>query len=275
MKTRYLFIFCFLFVIGLVVKASDYLLIPENFFLHKGEMLRLHLQMAEYFDKQKEVDYQPAQPPKLLMHEGSKFVDLKGSVKDTGAVLLSYKMENSGLYLVELTQSYPAVDIDRGAFIRELDEDGLTKLSEKANAGYQQDIRIKYIAYLKTLFIVDKSSGDVFKKEVGQELELIMDQNPYKLKYGDDITATVKFKGKPLPNAHVDLLVKTSTGKIYPQRLISDDGGHVFFKVSLEGNYLLRTVNIEQSKSKDVDYEKWAAAYTFAFSNTGTLPPSY
>src|ERR1700761_6449469 len=103
MKIRYIFIFCLLFVIGLFVKASDYILMPENFFMHKGDMFRLHLQMAEYFDKQKEVDYQPAQPPKLFMHEGSKSTDLKSSVKDTGAVLLSYKMENSGLYMVELT----------------------------------------------------------------------------------------------------------------------------------------------------------------------------
>jgi hypothetical protein len=51
--------------------------------------------------------------------------------------------------------------------------------------------------------------------------------------------------------------------------------GNFFFKLSREGNYLLRTVNIDAVKAKDFDYQKWGSAYTFGFSNTSAVPNNY
>ncbi|OCX50777.1 hypothetical protein BEL04_18765 [Mucilaginibacter sp. PPCGB 2223] len=277
MKNKYLFPLCLLLVIVLAARASDYYLIPNNFFLHKGEKLILRLLLGDYFENEKGVQYQSAATAKLVLHTGSKnTVDLKGIAKDADSAILSnYKLENTGLQLIEMDQVYPVVELDRAALIKELDQEQLTKLSEKASASFQQDIRERYTTYLKTLFTVDKPNGTVFNKELGQTLEIILEENPYKLGYGDDVTALVKFKGAPLANAHVDLVVKTSAGKIHPERLASDASGHITFKLSLEGTYMLRTVNIDVTKAKDVDYEKWGAAYTFAFANTRKLPDAY
>jgi uncharacterized GH25 family protein len=212
-----------------------------------------------------------------LLYAGSKNgIDLKSAAKEADTTLLpAYKLENTGLQLVEMSQVYPVVELDRATFLKELDQEQLTKLSEKVSATFQQDIREKYTAYLKTLFTVDKPNGTVYNKELGQALEIILLENPYKLGYGDDVTALVKFKGAPMVNAHVDLVIKTATGKIHTERLVSDASGNIIFKLSLEGNYLLRLVNVEATKAKDVDYEKWGAAYTFAFVNARKLPDSY
>jgi len=276
MKLRYLLILCLLLVIGLVARSSDYFLLPNTFFFHKGETLNLRLLIGDYFENVKEAKYQAASTDKFVLHEGSKNVtDLKALVRESDSTLLSYKLQNSGLQLIEMNQTYPLVELDRPAFLKELEQEQLTKLSEKVSATFQQDIREKYTTYLKTLFTVDKPNGTVFNKELGQTLEIILLENPYKLGYGDDITALIKFKGAPLVNAHVDLVVKTATGKIHPERLVSDASGNITFKLSLEGNYLLRLVNVEATKAKDVDYEKWGAAYTFAFANSRKLPNSY
>ncbi len=274
-KFRKLLVLSILLITGLAALCDDYYLLPQNFFMHKGQTLNLHLLLAEMFDKEKEIKYRPAETTKLALYEGSKVIDLKSNTSDTAHTLLSYKVQAPGAHLIELTQNLGVIDLDRGAFIRELDQEGLVKLSEKANASFQQDIKEKYTEYLKTLFTVDKPGGSVFNKELGHELEIILLQNPYKADYGDDVTAVVKFKGKPLLNAHVDLLVKTSTGKVYAERLSSDATGNCFFKLSREGSYLLRTVNIEAVKAKDYDYQKWAAAYTFGFSNTSKIPNDY
>lgn len=277
MKIRYLVPLCVLLVIGLVARSSDYFLLPNSFFFHKGDKLILRLLTGDYFENVKEVKYQAAATDKFVLHTGSKNgIDLKGIAKEADSTLLSsYKLENAGLQLIEMSQVYPVVELDRQTFIKELDQEQLTKLSEKASATFQQDIREKYTTYLKTLFTVDKPNGTVYNKELGQALEIILLENPYKLGYGDDVTALVKFKGTPLANAHVDLVVKTATGKIHPERLVSDASGNITFKLSLEGNYLLRLVNVETTKAKDVDYEKWGAAYTFSFVNTRKLPDSY
>lgn len=122
MKIRHLLILCLLLIIGLGARSSDYFLLPNTFFFHKGETLSLRLLIGDYFGNVKGVKYQAASADKFVLHEGSKNV---------------------------------------------------TNL------------------------------------------------------------------------------------------------------LSLEGNYLLRLVNVEATKAKDVDYEKWGAAYTFAFANSRKLPNNY
>jgi hypothetical protein len=170
-KLRRILVVSLLLITGLAALCNDYYILPQNFFMHKGETLSLHLLLGDMFDKEKEFKYQPAETTKFMLYEGSKVIDLKHSASDTAKALLSYKVQNSGVDLIELTQNFGVVDLDRGAFIRELDEEGLVKLSEKANASFQQDIKEKYTSYLKTLFTVDKPGGSVYNKELGHELE--------------------------------------------------------------------------------------------------------
>lgn len=56
----------------------------------------------------------------------------------------------------------------------------------------------------------------VFKREVGHLIELIPQRNPATVKPGDKLAVLVKFNGKPLPNAGVELTdsaTKTAEGQ--------------------------------------------------------------
>ncbi|MBW4891093.1 DUF4198 domain-containing protein [Mucilaginibacter sp. HMF5004] len=275
MKLRYFFIFCLLFAVGLISWSNDYILVPENFFMHKGDSLNVHLFSSELFESPKEVKYEQATTEKFALYDGGKKIDLKATAKANALPALSYKMDNSGLAMVEMVRNYPADDVDRGDFTAELESEGLVKLSEKVNNIGQNRIRTKYTCYLKSLVMVDKPGGSIYSTDLDHNLEIILKSNPYKLSYGDDLTAMVKFRKKPLVNAHVDLLIKTASGRVYPQKLVSDANGLVSFSVNREGIYLLRTVNIEASTSKTYDYEKWGADYSFAFSNNSIMPNTY
>ena len=275
MKLRYWFVLLCFLVVGLVSWSSDYILVPEKFFLHKGDSLNVHLFSAEMFDNAKELKYDQANTESFALYTDGKRFGLKGTVKDGATPVLSSKMNNSGLAMVEMVRSYPADDYDRTDFQTDLENEGLIKLSEKVNNMGQNRLRVKFTGYLKSLVTVDKPSGSLYSSNLGHQLEIILKTNPYKLNYGDDVTALVLYKNKPLPNAKVDLLIRTSSGKIYPQRFITDGNGALSFSVSREGVYLLRLVYVEASTSKAVDFEKWGAAFSFAFSNNGTMPNTY
>jgi len=275
MKLRYFFILCLLFTVGLISWSNDYILVPQNFFLHKGDSLNVRLFSSELFENPKEVKYEQSTTDKFALYDGGKKFDMKPNTKANASPVLGYKMDNSGLAMVEMVRSYPADDVDKADFTAELDGEGLVKLSEKVNSIGQNRFRTKYTCFLKSLVMVDKPSGSLYSTEVGHELEIILKSNPYKLSYGDDLTAIVKLRGKPMANAKVDLLIKTPSGKVYPLKLISDATGSVSFSVSREGIYLLRTVYFEPSKVKTADYDKWGADYSFAFSNNGTMPNTY
>jgi len=99
--------------------------------------------------------------------------------------------------------------------------------------------------------------------------------DPYRKKYGEDMSAQVKFKGKAASGASISLYIKSIGGNVYTQNLNADNKGEVTFTMSREGIYMLRTVRVEPTKDKDADFESWWASYTFPFSSSDEVPSTY
>ena len=128
---------------------------------------------------------------------------------------------------------------------------------------------------MKSLIEVEKNSGNNFEKPLKDEFEIVLKDNPYKGSYGDDMVAQILFRSAPLVNATVMLYVKAANGNIFAEKFFSDKEGQVYFKLSREGIYLLRTAHIEASKDKNADFETWLGTYTFAFSSSNEMPNTY
>jgi uncharacterized GH25 family protein len=269
MKLRRVTLLIVLIVAGLAARSNDYILLADNYFMHKGDVLNLHLVYADQFDNGIECKYYATQTSALTLYEGSKKTDLRPMANDSTAPLLQYKLSNAGTALMEMTRNAATLEMDKASYIKFLDEEGLTKMSARADQSSSAFVKEKSTICLKTIFNIDKPGGNLQNKPTGQEIEIALDKNPYKATYGDDLTALLSFKGKPLPNRHVDVFIKTQAGKVYTQQLITDSNGNVFFKLNRNGIYLLRSVNVEPAAVKGFDFEEWEASYTFAFNNSG------
>lgn len=274
MKRVCLFTISMLVIAASVAAANDYFLLAENFFLHKGDKLSVRLFTGIQFSATDEYEEPEATSSKFELYEGSKKIELKTQATDTVVAIQNYEMQNQGLALLHLTQPAVYSDVDREIFTKHLEEESQTVASKKASGGNTLNLKEKYTRYMKTLVRVDKPSGGVYDKVLDDEYEIVLKTNPYKCNYGDDITAVIYFKGEPLPSAQVELYIK-STKDIYPQKLVSDQSGQVYFKVSREGIYLLRSLHTIPSTSKNADFESWWASYTFAFSSANELPNTY
>jgi uncharacterized GH25 family protein len=261
--------------IGLAATTHDFFLLPEFFFMHKGNKLNLHLLSGDSFIKDAEIGYQPSKTTRFMLYNGSKKIDLTKVAKDSAAPVLSYEMVNQGQSLIEMTRGYEFSFTSRDAYAEFLNSQGLDKMAEKVKSGNQFRVKEKYTRYLKTLVSVDNEDGNAYEKILNEDYEIILKQNPYKKRYGDDMIAILKFKGKPAPSAAMLLYIKTTTGNVYTQNLTTSADGEVTFNLSREGVYLLRSVRIEPTKDKDADYESWWASYTFPFSSSEDLPNTY
>jgi uncharacterized GH25 family protein len=261
--------------IGLAATTHDFFLLPELFFMHKGDKLNLHLISGDAFTKDAEIAYQPAKTTRFMLYNGSKKIDLSKAAKDSATPVLNYQIVNTGQSLIEMTRGYEFGFTSRDSYAEFLNNQGLDKLAEKVKSGNQFRVKEKYTRYLKTLVTVDNEDGNAYEKVLNEDFEIILKQNPYKKRYGDDMVALLKFKGKPAPSAPVQLYVKTTTGNVYTQNLTTSADGEVSFNLSREGVYLLRAIRIEPTKDKDADYESWWTAYTFPFSSSEDLPNTY
>jgi len=268
-----------LFILGAAIAISaathDFFLMPEFFYMHKGDKLNMHLLMGDLFVKDTEIPYQPNKTSRFMLYNGSKKIDLTKASKDSTMPVLSYEMINQGQSLIQMTRSYEFSFTSRDAYAEFLNNQGLDKMAEKVKSGNQFRVKEKYTRYLKTLVSVDEAKGDAYQKNLNEDFELILKENPFKKRYGDDMIAVLKFKGKPAALASVGLYIKTTNGNVYTQNLTTSPEGEVTFNLSREGVYLLRSVRIEPTKDKDADYESWWTSYTFPFSSSEELPNTY
>jgi len=262
-------------IIGIAATTHDYFLLPENFFLHKGDKLNLHLVGGDEFTKKEEIKYEPGKTSSFMLYNGSKKIDLTKMAKDSAAPVLSYTVENSGQTLLEMTRGYELNSSSRDNFSEYLTTLNYDKLGEAVKTSNQFRIKEKYTRYLKTLIAVDNHDGSAYGKILNEEYEIVLKDNPFNKKYGDDLTALIRFKGKPAKGAQVALYIKSPQGNVYTQNLLSGANGEATFTMSREGIYLIRSVRVEQTKDKDADYETWWASYTFPFSSSNDLPNTY
>jgi uncharacterized GH25 family protein len=259
---------------GFIANAQNYYLVPEKFFLQKGDKLDMHIIATDDFTKQTDVKFQQSNTQSVFMYEGKKKFDLNGVV--TGAdSAVSYPIKEDGLTLISMTTKPLANEMSRSKFLRSLDADDPDNIADKVKNSNQLFYKERYTYYMKTLVQVGDPGGKAFDKPLNDDYEIILKENPYKFNYGDDISAQINFKGKPLAAATVMLYVKTAGGNVYPQKLSSDKTGMIYFKLSREGVYLLTSRHSAQIKDKDADFESWRTSYVFAFSSNNEMPNTY
>lgn len=272
MKPRLLTLLFALLLFSITVRSGEYFLLPDSFLFHKGQAVNVRLFNGDGFDKPMESKYASLQTEKFVLYEGNKKTDLKPVAKDSTSPVISYTLNSTGLALVSMSRPYVDNEKYKQTFITEVDDEGQAKVYAEVSNSNKTKFNIRQTSYLKTLVQVDKPEGAIFNKDVGQDLELIPQQNPYMLSYGDDLTVLIKFKHKPLVNAHVDVLVKSTAGKVFTQRFNSDFDGNIYIKLNREGIYMLRLYHVIPSQIKEVDFEQWAATFTFAFTSANVLP---
>lgn len=259
------FIASLIFISALATLAHDYFLLPADFFLKKGDNLKVALMVGDEFKGLEERKYQSSITKSFSLHNGKKPVDFLAISTDSMVPILTYKTTEPGLHLLEMSRNYASITLKKEDFLNYLVEEGLLKIQDSLIKSPQLSFTEKYTRYLKTLVSVDKPTGGVYNEKVGHQLEILLDNNPYKLNYGDDLSATILFKDKPLKNATAELVVKSGDGKVHVTKVNSDVNGKVYFKVNREGTYLLRLVYMQACKDKSADFESWWASYSFAY----------
>lgn len=263
-----------LILAGFSAHAQNYALLPENFFMQKGEKLNVHLILGEQFSKDEEVEYNAAETGKFQLFEEKKKTDL-AATKDGASPVLSVDVNGEGLVMLDMTRKPQINEVDHDKFIKTLDDEGLTKLSDKAKGSNAETFRERSAWFMKTMVMVEKKGGNIYEKPQGDDLEIVLQSNPYKQNYGDDITAVIYYKGKPASDIPVIVYTRTVAGTLFPQRFTSDASGMIYFKLSREGIYYMHAIRMDLSKDHDADFDSLHATFTFGFSSENSMPNTY
>lgn len=253
-------ILIFLFIFNFVY-AHDYWLRPQKFILSKGDTLIVHLYVGDKLKAEIERELQMEMTEKFELVKNDGIVDLLSQANDKSLPILKREIDFDGLGLIVMERGWAHIELNAQEFNEYLKHEGITDIKIDSKNGVQKE---RYRRYLKSLVLSgEEVKGEIYKKVLGQRLEIVLLKNPYLLKVGDDLEVQVLFEGKPLVNKIVTLY-STGQNDVFEQRVKTNKNGVAKFKVKNSGFQLVRLVHLRKCENcDDINWESFWASFSF------------
>ena len=244
--------------------AHEYILLAYKYKVQKGDTLELHLVVADGFNIQMERQVQKNMIKRFELINENGSTNLLVEAVDQSLPILNKKVDFEGLGLIHLERNYARISLPTNKFLSYLKEDHIENIvvTDKDPTKMQRE---RYSRYIKTLVQSGaKSYGDEFKKVVGQNLEIVLLQNPYLLQKGETLKAQILFMGKPLVNKIVTARNRKGNESAGVLTSRTDTNGICSFKITGNGEWFIHlTQMIPCPQPEDSDWESFWASYSF------------
>ena len=257
------------FVTAGVSYAHDIWLLPDRFTLSKGEVLIVRQIAGSDLDQEMELELLRLMTPRFELITGAGAIDLMGELPDmrTRTVIkpvLNRPIETEGLALLTMEHSFIHTEHTREKFLEYLDHEHLDPADFRGGMGDGPDQRERYKRAFKCLLQVgDSPEGDLHKRPLGQEIEILLLQNPYELNPGDALDVQVLFEGKPLAGGLVTAFNRDGRRPLTTIKKTTDADGIARFKLDRDGFWLLRLVHLQPCADPDVEWESFWTSFSF------------
>jgi len=245
--------------------AHDYWLQPNRFIISRGDTLIVHLYVGDKLLREIEREFQKDMTLKFEILTDSKSFNLLNEIQDKMLPVLKKKVDFEGLALIVMERDFAYIKLNQKEFSEYLKHEELDEVEKlRKKLPVREFEREKYRRYIKSLIMVGSDpDGEVYKKILGQKLEIVLLSNPYRLKSSDSIEAQVLFEGRPLVNKVV-MAYNVYDGKFFEYKARTDENGKVKFQVKNPGLWLIRLVHLLPCENcQDVDWESFWASFSF------------
>jgi len=191
-------------------------------------------------------------------------------VKDSLSAL-NYESATSGTYILGMSTHPRNIEMSPDEFSAYLAQEGLHDDLADFEANWQESsVRERYAKHSKAIMQVGESPSDTYRSRLQHKLEIIPDQNPYELRFGNEMTVQVLVGAEPAANRIVRAGAEgfhghdPSGAHVEFYTLRTDEDGRATFLISQKGVWYVSAIYLEPSSEDGVDYESNWATLTFA-----------
>lgn len=265
MKTRLLSTIICALLLSVNVCAHEYWFEPETFFPAQGQISVVHLYVGDGLIKDREErPFQLAKTPMFQLFSASpQALNLRTSLSDGALPVYKFSAGRAGNYLLAMERNWSSLKLEPQKFEDYLREDGLDYIiAERAKLGESgKEGRERYSRFIKALMQVGDKRDETYKRVLGLKLEITPLENPYSKEIGDELKFQVLFDGKPLAGK----TVFADNRDAATQRMTTDREGKVSMKITRNGLWLVRLVNMQRCTKDcaEADWESFWGAYSF------------
>jgi uncharacterized GH25 family protein len=262
---------------GRRAQAHDYWLEPASPWAATGDELPIHLWMGNLLKGDEERPLQKERVARFdLFGDRSGRRDLLAQGHEGQIPAAKVRLE-SGSALVVMDRLPRPITMEPARFDAYLAEEGADAViaARKEQGQAEQPGREVYSRYLKSL-IQERDAAAVtpntlYKRRVGQRLEILLENDPRRLKPDGSLTVKILFEDRPLAGAKVSACRRAAIEGQPPVVLssVTDTKGLAAFKLDQPGLWLVRLVHVRPAPSPEhrtegaPQWESSWAAYTF------------
>ena len=190
---------------------------------------------------------------------------------DANSSYLKYRTGEPGTYVVGVSTKPKMITMSPTDFIAYLKHDGVTDtLATFEKNNKLAKVRERYSKHVRSILQVGEQRTADFGKALGFPVEILLDQNPYDLKFGKEISFRVLYQGKPLANQLARASYEgfhghdSSGGHINAHEMRTDRDGRARFLLSKKALWYVSLIHMQQlAGDAEADYESNWATITF------------
>lgn len=253
--------------------AHDYWITPDHYSLDKGDTLTANLYVGGDLvpEVSRALSYDMTKSYHLITSRGT--IDLLAETPDGTDPFFSRKMTDEGLAMIAMERKFYRAEMTDKQFSDALEHEEMNDLIALRQKIGHKDIDYKrYGRSIKSLVRVgDKSDGDLYKKILGHQVEIILLDNPFTLKEGDKIRVQLLNQGKPLANKLIKAMNRDDKGYFLVQKALTDQDGKASFVVGEKGHWVIRVSHMWYCPdcgpdSGKVNWEQYFSTYSFSLN---------
>ena len=243
--------------------AHDLFLKPERFFARAGEKISISVLNGTFQASEGAVSFARLTDISVIAPSGARTNPKEADfTKNETTAFLNLSPEEEGNYVVGLSTGWRENQLKAEEFNEYLVLEGIPHIlaERKRDKELKEDGRYRYSKYVKTIFQVGEKQTDNYKTVLGYAVEMIPQQNPYKLKKGGTLEILCLKDGQPLAGQPVATGYENAGGKhIAGENLTSGADGIIRVKLAGAGRWYAKFINMVKISDPKLNYEsKWA-----------------
>lgn len=254
--------FAFILSLSLVASifAHDLFLKTDSFFLQPNSKFKISVMNGTFQTSEGAVSYARLNDVSVVSEGKTTHPKEADFTKDETTAYMNLNTGAAGTYVIGLSTKPREISLKAEEFNEYLKEDGLPDtLEERRKTGeLGKDAKERYAKHVKAILQVGKNQTDDYKTVLGYPVELVPQQNPYKLKKGSTIEILCLKDGKPLAG-QVVLAGREEKGKLtVAPELRSDAKGIIRLTLDGVGKWYVKFINMTKLDDPNLNYEsKW------------------
>lgn len=246
----------------LPVLAHDLFLKPDRFFAKANENLLISLMNGTFQKSEAAVAFARLTDVSVVAPSGARTNPKEADfTKNETTAFLNFKPTEAGNYVIGLSTAWRENALVAKEFNEYLTLEGIPDVLEnrKRDKELEKDAHYRYSKYVKTILQIGDKQTDSYKTALGYAVEMIPQQNPYRLKKGATIEILCLKDGKPLVGQTV-LTGRELDGKLAAEKALrSDSKGIIKIKLDSSGKWYAKFINMVKIDDPNLNYEsKWA-----------------